>query len=90
MRITAMQGNLASGNGHLPNTQVMVRSAGNLAPHVALFASEDITAGSELTFAYGAPSGPESAAAAAAGLGRVPRQCLCGLSACLGFMPSDA
>ena len=66
----------------------MVQTAGNLAPHVAFFAAEDIPAGFELTFAYGAPRGPPKASVAAGDV-RAPRRCLCGSAACLGFLPTD-
>ena len=60
---------------------LIVRTSGSLLPHVAMFASTNIAAGSELTFAYGPPSGGSLRASA--------RHCLCQTPACLGFLPSS-
>jgi len=48
-------------------------------PHAALFTVRDIAAGEELTFSYGAVSGP----------GDGGRPCLCGQAQCRGRMPSE-
>ena len=52
---------------------------GSLLPCIALIAQHDIEAGTELTFAYGAPND-----------GTQPgqhEQCLCKTPTCLGFLP---
>lgn len=79
----------------------VVRSRGNLLPHVALFAKRQIKQGEELMFSYG-PSRSElslpvqSDTAIEAGMQSISaedstalcrRPCLCGTAACLGFLP---
>ena len=52
---------------------------GSLLPCISMVAQHAIEAGTELTFAYGAPNdGSESGQ---------HHPCLCGTSACLGFLP---
>lgn len=57
----------------------LVRPVGELLPRVCLFASRDISAGEELTFAYGLPNGPAES--------QPLRHCMCGSESCLGFLP---
>ena len=64
---------------------LLVRRSGALRPHVALFATQDIPAGAEVTFAYGPPNDGSVQLP-----GRLPQRCLCRTSACLGFLPSEA
>ena len=72
------------GGGNLE--PVIVRRAGSMIPHVAMFASENITAGDELTFAYG----QSASAPASAGLLTNWRQCCCGTNDCMGYLPRSA
>ena len=72
------------GGGNLE--PVIVRTAGSMLPHVAMFASEDIRAGEELTFAYG----DSAAAAALAAPDTKWRRCCCGTKSCLGYLPRNA
>ena len=79
----------------------VVRSRGDLLPHVALFANRQIKHGQELTFSYGSPRSALSPSvqsdtaadmqstlpAVANRIIRRRRPCLCGTAACLGFLP---
>ncbi len=76
--------NHSCGGGNLD--PVIVRTAGSMIPHVAMFASKDISAGEELTFAYG----ESVSAAASAGPHIKWRRCFCGTKSCLGFLPRNA
>ncbi len=76
--------NHSCGRGNLE--PVIVRLAGSMIPQVAMFASEDIAAGEELTFAYG-----ESVSAAElAGPHTKWRRCFCGTKSCMGYLPRNA
>ena len=70
------------GGGNLE--PVIVRRAGSMIPHVAMFASEDITPGDELTFAYGAGATAQGEPQA------TWRRCYCGAIGCLGYLPRQA
>jgi histone-lysine N-methyltransferase SETMAR len=63
---------------------VLVRTAGSMVPHIAMFARDHIERGDELTFSYGA------GAPAAAQPGRAWRRCCCGADVCAGYLPRDA
>ena len=79
----------------------VVRARGHHLPHVALFANRQIKQGEELTFSYGQsrpePSPSEHCGAVSASMHtalaalhstpRHRRQCLCGTTACMGFLP---
>ena len=67
-----------------PNLAPHPVRVGSLVPRLALFATRDLEAGEELTFAYGdATSPPDSTGSAAL------RPCLCGAAACRGTLPFD-
>ena len=55
-------------------------------PHVAMFASENIKPGDELSFAYGVGASAEAS--------REPptswRRCYCGMEGCVGYLPRSA
>ena len=70
------------GGGNLE--PVLVRTAGSIVPHVAMFASEDIELGDELTFAYG------TSVHGAAQPGPMWRRCHCGSDVCAGYLPRNA
>ena len=79
----------------------VVRARGLHLPHVALFANRQIKQGEELTFSYGQsrpePSPSEHCGAVSASMHtalaalhstpRRRRRCLCGTTACMGFLP---
>jgi SET domain-containing protein len=72
----------------------LVRVGGCPVPRAAFFAMEDIPAGSELTFSYGASSpshvGRSSDSRhASSGSEQDRRECTCGASTCKGFLPSE-
>lgn len=54
-----------------------IRRSGCIVPCIAFFARYDIHQGQELTFAYGSPAAQGK------------KLCLCGTSACLGYLPHE-
>ena len=84
--------NHSCGGGNLE--LVLVRCSGSPIPHVSMFARRPISAGEELTFQYGQPSGP-SDAVQQIGEGMSiekfeRRACYCGAEECLGYLPVDS
>jgi hypothetical protein len=71
---------------------VVVRTVGNLIPHLALFAKRHIGVGEELCFSYGPSAGPllDSSCIGVVGkrgLRSNCQPCLCGQPECKGYLP---